>query len=205
MNRAILSTIAAGTALAAIAVTGCSSSGLTGGNAAEHAAQQADTTTLENNQPIPHYSYSQERQSLIAAETAAANGTQTTSFFFTQNGTQPLFQCPSIGMGVPDSASLSNPSQVVQSGDGGSGRNASVIGQEDPDGIYVPESSTGTFVNCLNGGGQEVLVRWEGDVLTVTSGATWSGGALKLVGAPTVHISTKIPATAKVSPPAARS
>lgn len=201
MNRNRKITIGVAGALIALAVAGCSSSGLTGGNQAEHAAQQADTTTLENNQPIPQFHYSQERQSLIAAESAAANGTQTTSFFFTQNGTQPLFQCPSIGMGVPDSASLSNPSQVVQSGDGGGGRNASVIGQEDPDGIYTPASSTGTFVNCLNGQGQEVLVRWEGDVLTVTSGATWSGGALHLVGQPTVRISTRIPASAKASKP----
>lgn len=202
MNRKLITTLVAGGAAVVFLGTGAAScDGSTpNGNAAEHAAQQADTTTLENNQPIPHFNFSQERQSLIAAETAAANGTQTTSFFFTDNGTQPVFKCPSIGMGVPDSASLSNPDQVVYRGGSGSADPGMVVGQEDPDGIYTPASSTGTFVNCINSQGQEVLARWEGLVMTFTSGATWSGSGLQLVGQPTIHISTKIPVSAIVKP-----
>lgn len=195
MNRKLITAITGASALALFLATGAAScdSG-PAGNAQENHQQQQDTSSLENNQPLPHFNYSQERQSLIAAETAAANGTQTTSFFFTANGTQPIFQCQSIGMGVPDSASLSNPDQVVNDPYSGSGGDGAVISQQDPDGIYVPASSTGTYVNCLNSKGQETLVRWEGDVMTLTAPATWNGASgLKLVGAPTVKITTQKP------------
>src|SRR5260221_9885671 len=79
----------------------------------EQQQQQQDTAALVNNQPIPHFSYSQERAALIAAEAISANGTQTTSFFFNQGVRDPIFVCPSVGEGIPDSAQLSNPSQIV--------------------------------------------------------------------------------------------
>lgn len=162
----------------------------------EQQQQTQDLQSLEQSQPLPHFNYSQERQALIVAESAAAAGTQTTSFFFNQGVQDPVSQCLSIGMGVPDSASLSNPQQIAPvSGKYGGG--TQVIGQEDPDGVYVPESSTGTWVNCVNPQGQEYLVRWEGFVYTVTGPATWntSTHSVQLVGAPTMHISTKKPAS----------
>lgn len=178
---------------AAIALTACSH----GPNAQqqEQNQQSQDLQSLEQSQPLPHFNYSQERQALIVAESAAAQGTQTTSFFFNQGVQDPVSQCPSIGMGVPDSASLSNPQQIAPvSGKFGGG--TQVIGQEDPDGVYVPESSTGTWANCVDSQGREYLVRWEGFVYTVTGPATWdtSTHSVKLVGAPTMHISTKKPA-----------
>jgi hypothetical protein len=160
----------------------------------EQNQQTQDLQSLEQSQPLPHFSYSQERQALIVAESAAAAGTQTTSFFFNQGVQDPVSTCPSIGMGVPDSASLSNPQQIAPvSGKYGGG--TQVIGQEDPDGVYVPESSSGTWVNCVNAQGQEYLIRWEGFVYTVTGPATWDNTthSVKLVGAPTMKISTKKP------------
>lgn len=192
MNGRII-TIAAGAALGVLAIAGCLGSGSSGGNAAESKAQQQDTTSLENNQPIPHYNYSQERQALIDAENAAAAGTQTTSFFFNQGVQDPVNSCPSIGMGVPDSASLSNPQQVVRSYSGSDGVALAPVGQMDPDGIYVPESSTGTWVNCVDPQGRESIVRWEGFVYTVTGAASWDNAthSVKMTGAPTVHIDTR--------------
>lgn len=157
----------------------------------EQNAQTQDTQALENAQPIPHYQYSQERAALITAQNIDAQGTQTTSFFFNMGDPDPIFSCPSIGLGVPDSASLSNPEQItpITSKWGGG---ATTLPQMDPYGIYVPSSSSGTYVDCVNSSGQEYLVRWEGNVLTSTTGASWNYTQHRMNdGAPTVHIQTR--------------
>ena len=108
----------------------------------EQNAQTADTQSLDTNQPIPHYNYSQIRQTLIDAETISANGTQTTSFFFQMGDPDPVFTCPSLGMPVANTAQLSNPS----SGHGVSGsyrRRPTTFPQEDPYGIYTPPPRPG--------------------------------------------------------------
>jgi len=178
------------TALAAtvtVLLTGAACTSQNTGQALENKQQQQDTASLVNNQPIPHFNYSQERAALIEAETIAANGTATTSFFFNQGVADPIGSCPSIGLGIPDSAQLSNPQQVNNTG------NSTVtIGQMDPFGVYAPSSSTGTYVDCVNSSGQEYLVRWEGFVETVTAPAVWDTAthSVRLVGAPTVTIKT---------------
>lgn len=179
-----------------VALAGCNKSGNSSGLQQESKQQSQDTTSLVNDQPIPHFNYSQERQALIVAESAAAAGTQTTSFFFNRGVQNPVASCPSIGLGVPDSASLTNPEQPENYTDGNGNYNTVPVGQMDPDGIYTPVSSAGTFVNCINAQGQEYLVRWEGFVYTVTGPATWdkSTGSVKLVGAPTMKIATRKPA-----------
>jgi hypothetical protein len=157
----------------------------------EQQQQTQDTRALENAQPIPHYAYSQERAALITAQNIAAAGTQTTSFFFNMGSANPLFTCTSIGLGVPESASLSNPEQIAPiSGQYGGG--ATTLPQMDPYGIYVPQGSTGTFVDCVNSAGKEYLVRWEGFVLTLTAASTWNYTTHQVnpVGNPTVKIKT---------------
>ncbi len=187
MNKITVTLAAAG--LTVLALTGCSQSTPTG-QAQENAQQQQDTRTLINNQPIPHYSYSQIRQTLIDAESIAANGTQTTSFFFQLGAQNPVFSCPSIGMPVANTAQLSNPQQVVP--DPNSSAGSLTIGQMDPYGIYAPAASQGTYVICVNGAGQKYLQYWEGDVMTVAAQAEWDGAAhqIKVTGAPTATIHT---------------
>jgi len=180
---------------AAIAVTAlCTASACQNnqpaGQAQENTAQQADQAALEAAQPIPHYNYSQIRQTLIDAETMAANGTQTTSFFFQQGAPDPVYSCPSLGMPVPNTSSLSNPNQVVPDPNSSSG--SEVIGQQDPDGIYQPAASDGTYVICLNADGAKYLDYWEGNVLTVGGAAEWNTGThtLKVTGAPSAAVHT---------------
>jgi hypothetical protein len=188
-----MAAVIAGAALAlGVAVSACGSSNPSALQR-EDQQQSQDMQSLVNNQPLPHYDYSQERQALIVAENAAAAGTQTTSFFFNQGVADPVSSCPSIGLGVPDSASLSNPVQPESASNGQSSREVVPVGQMDPDGIYVPSASTGTFVNCVNAQGQEYLVRWEGFVYTVTGPAVWdkATGSVKLTGTPTMKIHTR--------------
>lgn len=157
----------------------------------EQQQQSADTQSLVNDQPIPHFNYSQERQVLIIAETIAANATPTTTFFFNYGVQDPYFVCPSLGLGVPDSASLSNPQQIVGvSGRLGGGHD--ILAQMEPFGVYAPTSSSGDYVICVNPQGQEYLKRPEGPVDTVTAPATWDYKTHRevLVGAPSIAIRT---------------
>ena len=187
MNRKTIAGGIAAVAIAALSLTACTQSGNTG-QAAENQAQQHDTTSLVNDQPIPHFNYSQIRQTLIDAETIAADGTQTTSFFFQMGLPDPVFTCPSLGMPVANTAQLSNPQQVVGTGNS----NAVTTGQMDPYGIYAPAASTGTYVICVNSSGARYLEYWEGDVMTVTSAATWNKTThtITVSGAPTAVIHT---------------
>lgn len=183
-------------AAAAIALTvQCTASACSGGssngNAQEGTAQQADTNSLEASQPIPHFNYSQIRQTIIDAETISANGTQTTSFFFQMGDPDPVFSCPSIGMPVANTAQLSNPEQPYQ-GPVDTGADDPTVGQMDPDGVYAPSASSGTYVICVNGSGTKYLQYWEGDVMTVAAAAEWDTAThtLKVIGAPTAAVHT---------------
>lgn len=175
-----------GAGILAASLAACS--GGNPGQAQENRQQQQDTTSLEASQPIPHFNYSQIRQTSIDAETVAADGTQTTSFFFQMGDQDPVFSCPSIGMPVPNTAQLSNPEQVIGTGNS----NAVTTPQMDPYGIYAPSASSGTYVICVNGSGAKYLEYWEGDVMTVTAGAEWDASthSLKVTGAPTAAIHT---------------
>jgi hypothetical protein len=187
MNRKTIAGAITAAAITALSLTACTSTG-NAGQAAENQAQQHDTTSLVNDQPIPHFGYSQIRQTLIDAETIAADGTQTTSFFFQMGLPDPVFTCPSLGMPVANTAQLSNPQQVVGTGNS----NAVTTGQMDPYGIYAPAASTGTYVICVNSSGARYLEYWEGDVMTVTSAATWdkTTHTITVSGAPTAVIHT---------------
>lgn len=158
----------------------------------EQQQQTQDTQALDNNQPLPHYTWSMERQILIDAENASAFGTQSTSFFFIQGVRDPVFVCPSLGLGVPDTAQISNPSQIAPiSGKWGGG--ATTLPQEDPYGIYTPPVSEGTFVVCVGSGGKPYLHRAEEFVDTVLGPARWDSATHTEVvtGAPSYHVKVK--------------
>jgi hypothetical protein len=175
---------AASAAILALVLAACSSP--PSAQQKEQSQQQADTSALDNNQPVPHYAYSQIRQTLIDAENIAANGTQTTSLFFMQGDPNPVFVCPSIGVPVANTAQLTNPTQVIGVSSNIGGGSAEVP-QQDPFGIYTPASSEGTYVICVTGSGAPYLQYWEGPVMSVTAAATWDQAthSVKVTGAPT--------------------
>lgn len=191
MNMKTVTGLAAA-AILAVSVAACTASS-SNGQQQENRQQQNDTTSLEASQPIPHYNWSQIRQTAIDAENIAANGAQTTSFFFQMGDQDPVFSCPSIGMPVPNTAELSNPDQVVTQDANGNGISGSAtIGQMDPDGIYAPSSSSGTYVICVNASGAKYLMYWEGDVMTAAAGAEWDAAKhqIAVIGAPTAAVHT---------------
>ena len=181
---------ATGTAVLVASLAACNGQSSSAGQRQESAQQQQDQTSLEKSQPIPHYDWSQMRATAIDAQNIAADGTQTTSFFFQMGSRDPVFSCPSIGVPVPNTAQLSNPEQVATAGDGNGGTNLAPISQMDPDGVYSPSASSGTYVVCVNGSGKNYLMYWEGDVMSATAGATWDESAhqIQVTGEPTTKI-----------------
>lgn len=166
----------------------------------ESAQQNQDSTNLENNQPLPNVTYSQQRENLIDIELAEVNDVQTTTFLMHNGDQNPINTCPSIGFGIPDTASLSNPLKPASN----SGSWADdVVGQEDPNGIYQPPASEGTFTICLAGDGTPYISRVEDLADTVGGPALWNmtTHSYSLTGAPTalarVAPPTKAPAHAK--------
>jgi hypothetical protein len=191
MNTRNIAGTAVIAAVALLAAACTSASSTPTGQQQENSAQRQDTTSLVNDQPVPHFNYSQIRQTLIDAETISADGTQTTSFFFQMGDPDPVFSCPSLGEPVANTAQLSNPQQIIEDPYPSGG--ASVpISQMDPNGIYSPASSSGTYVICVNSSGAKYLQYWEGDVMTVTSAATWDSAThtIRVLGAPTAVIHT---------------
>jgi hypothetical protein len=148
---------------------------------AENAAAGAGLSEIVRNQPPPVITHSQIRATLGEIEKAQADGVQTTSFFMHIGVPDPINTCPSIGMPVPNTASLTNPQQTVWASGGGA-----TVGQMDPNGIYVPESSSGTYVLCIGPDGKAIATYWEGDVLTAAGPAVWdkAGHTVKQTGAP---------------------
>jgi hypothetical protein len=192
VNRKTLTRAGAIAAAAALTLGVAACHGGTNAQQQEQNEQQQDAQSLVTNQPIPHFNWSQIRQTAIDAETIAANGTQTTSFFFQMGDPDPVFQCPSIGVPVANTAQLSNPDEIV--GVSGSiGGGSTDLPQMDPYGVYTPNASSGTYVICVNSGGQKYLQYWEGDVMSVTAAATWdeSTHSVKVIGAPTYQPKTK--------------
>lgn len=148
-------------------------------------AQGQDSNNLVNNQGVPVYQFSQERQTLINVEDIQANGENTTTFFFNMGSNTPLGSCASIGMPVASTTELTNPDQQVQQPNGGGYQlnpGDNVLSQMDPTGVYSGDS-TGTNVECTGPNGP-YIVYWEGFTYSVSGSAVYRNGQIVLLGKP---------------------
>lgn len=173
----------------ALPLAACSGSSTTAQK--QDAQAMADIQSrMQNAQPIPAFPWSQYRQTIIDAETAQANGTQTTSFWFTRGaggqGT-PIGSCPSLGFPVPASAQLSNPEVPIWGPSQGS---SATVSQMEPNGVYTGPTD-GTYVVCAGTGGKPYLTYVEADVVTVGGPAEWRDGQVRITGDPTIQPGVK--------------
>lgn len=60
-----------------------------------------------------------------------------------------IFLCNSIGMGINASIQFSNPERVYHNS-GPNGRAAAMIPQMEPNGLFMPEGLSATYVKCIN-------------------------------------------------------
>ena len=157
----------AGVVLATAAgVTACNT-----GSSSTRASEQAAATDALHQlllaQPVPQFTFSQLRQNVIEIETAQAQATQTTSFFFNMGVADPVQTCPSVGFPIPSTDQLTNPDQFVGSHNGNV-----TLPQSESTGVYTGDS-TGTYVMCIDAQGRPYADYWEGFVQVVTGPATW--------------------------------
>lgn len=171
----------------AIGLAACNP-GNSNGQQLENQQQSNNESTYEQVEPLPHFPYSQYRATLTEVQAIQALGTQTTTFFFNQGVSKPIFTCPSLGMPVPVTAQLSNPAQAFNMTDGNGNYNTVVLGNMDPNGTYSPPDSTGTNVVCLNASGEPYIQYWEGFVDAVSGAAHWdqANSTVVVTGEPVV-------------------
>lgn len=146
---------------------------------------------LQKAQPVPEFKWSQYRQTLIDIETAQADGSQTTTFFFDPGTTAPISSCPSLGFPVASTSELTNPSQIVEDPYAQGGTSVP-IPQIDPNGIYAGNSS-GTYVICINPDGSTYAQYWEGFTDAVSGPAIWNSktNSIEMTGKSTTVFHTK--------------
>jgi hypothetical protein len=176
----------AGAGVLALSLTSCT--GHTSTSSDQQRSAQA-LNALDKSQPVPVFNYSQIRQTLIDAETAQSNTTQTTSFFFVMGVQNPVFSCPSIGYPVPETDQITNPEQVKW--DEPNDNTPYTLPQIDPNGIYGGNTNA-TFVICVGPNGDKFLEHAEEDVHTVSGPAVWDSAThqIKITGTSTVKVHT---------------
>lgn len=118
----------------------------------------------EVNQPIPAFTYSQDRDTLIQIYRLRNEARLTYTTFHSMNDPQPVFGCPSRGYPIPADTQLTNPQQLAgawvpsgsstgdtrSDGKGGWVRWVDgVIELPEPNGIYSSGNTDGTWVLCI--------------------------------------------------------
>lgn len=138
-------------------------------------------------QPVPEFNSSQLRQNLIDIQTAQANATATTSFFFNMGITDPVHICPSIGFPIPGTFQLTSPEKPAGNRDGG----YYSLPQLEATGVYTGDTSATTVI-CIDDQGRGYATYWEGFVSTVAGPAEWNGETktIELTGSPSAEFST---------------
>lgn len=123
-------------------------------------------TVYTRSQPPPFFNWSLQRHMLIELYKAQNNATATFSYVISEFNNEIIFECASIGFPIPGGTSITNPQQVVNSGyrEGWS----ETIGQAEPNGLYPPDTSQGTYIMCLNDDGSVSPTYVENNVLTFT-------------------------------------
>lgn len=182
--RKNLLTLAAVAIAATLTLSACSGGASSSSNTKEQTQQNADSAAFLTAQPVPHFDWSQIRQTLIDVEGAQAHTIQTTSFFFMMGMDHPYLICNSVGFPVASTTELTNPQQVEHHSSDGGGN--AVINQPDPTGVYSGNSA-GTYVLCINQNGQAEMQYAEPDVHTVAGQAAWDTktGTIVFTGNPT--------------------
>lgn len=113
------------------------------------------------NQPPPVFDWSLERHLLTELYKARNNAVATYSYVRNQYTGKILSSCPSIGFPISAATQLTNPEMIAvreyQTG-------VVTLPQAEPNGLFTPTQSRGTYVMCVNADGQVEPRYYEEDV-----------------------------------------
>lgn len=116
---------------------------------AQQTAQNNAYEQITRNQPAPVFSYSLPRALMISLYQFEQHAVLTWSVVQSPYTGKILFECKSRGYPIPASTQLTNPDKVYINGNVGEAGTAFAIPQEEPDGLFPPSSSNGTYVFCV--------------------------------------------------------
>jgi hypothetical protein len=146
-------------------------------------AQVNDQQTIYNrNQPIHTYQYSAERAALQQLYDYRVKGNLNTWSVWISNNGVPLGMCESKGFPLPYGVELTNPTQAISPF---SSSAVATVGQADPNGLFPPANTLGTWIFCLEKDGTMHPQYMEPLVLTFTYPVDISSGKIVRTGDPT--------------------
>jgi hypothetical protein len=147
-----------------------------------------------NDQPPPVFDWSLERHLLTELYKARNNAVATYSYVRNQYTGKVLSSCPSIGFPISAATQLTNPS-VTEQHYGQYGGGNVVLPQPEPNGVFSPAESRGTYVMCVNKDGKITPRYYEEDVEAYVAPMHEVNGELVEVdgGKPSITIDPKRP------------
>ncbi|MFH0857200.1 MAG: hypothetical protein V1848_00440 [Candidatus Magasanikbacteria bacterium] len=107
-------------------------------------------------QPIPSFDWSLERDLVIKLYEIRNQRVATHSVWHADMGSI-LYDCPSMGYGIPYDTSLTNPLMATSEDETGDSRSQGAltsIGQPEPNGVFASTNTSATWVMCVDAGGQ---------------------------------------------------
>ncbi len=141
-------------------------------NRLERAQVNRAQETLVRSQPAPTFDWSLERHLMTQLYRARNERMLTYTYVFNRNGGL-LFSCDSMGFPTPATTQLTNPQTVIYNNGG------VAIPQAEPNGLYAPPDTDGTFVMCLGDSqGAVEPVYIEDPVITTTRRMVMTDGRL---------------------------
>lgn len=162
--------------------------------------EQAQTnrvmSVLIDAQPAPVFDWSLERYLLIELYKARNSAVSTYSYVFNDYLGKIVWSCPSVGYPVPGGTQLTNPDQLTFSRVKNGNHTETIEGsipQVEPNGLYTPATSAGTYVMCVNDDGTVSPVYEERNVSTFFRPMEVKDGQLVPVAGvePTIKINIK--------------
>ena len=108
------------------------------------------------NQPPPAFDWSMERYIYAELYKQRNAAVHTYSYVINQFTGKIIRQCASIGFPISAATQLTNPLTVRNS--------TAVVAQAEPNGLFTPSTSRGTWVMCLAEDGNIQPEYWEADV-----------------------------------------
>ena len=121
--------------------------------AVEQAQQDLQMQQMLRNQPVPSFNFSLERHMLIEIYKARQRATNTFTVVQSELTGKVLWSCPSMGFPLPYSTQLTNPLQAWWK-HGASEYSSAVLSQQEPNGLFSPPQSEGTWVPCVDDKGR---------------------------------------------------
>lgn len=137
-------------------------------------------------QPAPYFDWSLERYLMTKLYEARNSAVSTWSYTQSPFTGKITWECASIGYPVPGGTQLTNPEQST---------GQTTVAQAEPNGLFSPATSEGTFVMCLNDDGTVTPAYVEELVKTFSTPMVEKDGKLiKVEGAkPSLKIDPKRP------------